>query len=81
MPTYDQQFGTLVIDATMENGGRQTVDELIGELDRIVNYTPADDKTPKRRRRLTFLRIIKQSELLSYFYSIIAYYLNGGPIN
>ena len=81
IPTYDNHFGTLVINATMENGRRQTVDELITELERIVNYTPIDDKTAKRKRRLAFLKIIQGSQYLSYFYSIIAYYLNGGPID
>ena len=62
------------------NGRRQTVDELLRELDTIVNHTPPDDKTPKRRIRLEFLIFISQSATLSFFYQTIAYYLNGGPI-
>ena len=64
IPTYDGN--SKIIDATMENGRRQGVGELLNELNIIVNHTPPDDKTSKRRKRLEFLRIINSSRDLSF---------------
>ena len=80
IPTDDKKFGTLVINATMQHGRRQKIDEIMSELTKIIKETPPDDKTEKRRQRLIFLQHIKSTPILVHFYETIQYYLNGGPI-
>ena len=64
----------------MKHGRRQDISELKEELYKIINETPEDDKTEKRRNRHKFLEYVEKEPSLKFFYETIQYYLNGGPI-
>ena len=78
MPTFDgpNGIGSFILSHSYNWGRMVQIDEVYGELD-IISKNTFDDKSQKREWRKQFLQLFSNSNILTDFFKIVTFYLNG----
>ena len=81
--SLNNKFGKEHIEHVMKNGIYFKLDKFINELEMIItdDQSGSNQKTEKRKQRLIFLKICKQSPVIEELFGLFCAHLNGGGDN
>ena len=81
--SLNNKFGKEHIEHVMKNGIYFELDKFINELEMIItdDQRESNQKTEKRKQRLIFLKICKQSPVIEELFGLFCAHINGGGDN